>query len=129
MAKKTLRFEEVKFEIAPDAFVGPYTCHKKKTILRNREVMVGSIPVSAQVWMCAVCKKEYIDFDQAKKWEAIWTVEMLLKKKHVSMKRSLNYDGKMFFLRIPKEVTKDWKKGQTADITFLSNKKFLVEVE
>ena len=61
--------------------------------------------------------------------EDIWTVEKFLKDDVITMKRSLNYDGKMFFLRFPIELTKKWKKGQFVDITPIDSNRFIVEVK
>ena len=131
MAKKALRGEKVKqvgFEIDKDAFFGPFKCHSK-TKLVAKKVSIGENVFAYSAWQCAKCKKEYLDSGQAKKMEDIWTVEKFLKDDVITMKRSLNYDGKMFFLRFPIELTKKWKKGQFVDITPIDSNRFIVEVK
>ena len=121
--------EEVKFEIDKNAFSGPFKCHGMRTRLISKKIDVNGNVFPYSAWKCRKCKKEFLDSDQAKKLEAIWTIEKMLKGNILSMKRSINYDGKMFFLRFPKELTKEWKKGQYADIKFIDANKFIVEVK
>ena len=61
--------------------------------------------------------------------EDIWTIQKLLEDNAKVMKRSLNFDGKMFFIRFPKELTGRWKKGQHADIKFVDSNRFIIEVK
>lgn len=121
--------EEVKFEIDKGAFSGPFKCHGIKTKLISKKIDVNGDVFSYSAWKCGKCGKEFLDSKQAKKLEAIWTIEKMLKDDILSMKRSINYDGKMFFLRFPKELTKKWKKGQYADIKLIDTNKFIVEVK
>lgn len=121
--------KEINFKIDKDAFKGPFRCHNQKTKLIEKQLSLAGDIFSYSVWLCLKCKKEYLDTDQAKKLEAIWMFEKILNNKILSMKRNLNYDGKMFFLRFPKELTKEWKKGQHADIKLLEKNKFIVEVK
>ena len=50
-------------------------------------------------------------------------------KKIIEIERKINFDGKTFFLRFPKEITKNWHKGSTADIKVLGTDEFLVKVK
>ena len=120
--------EEVKFEIDKDAFSGPFKCHNANTKLADKKLSVNGNVFSYKVWKCAKCGKEYLDTEQAKRLEDIWTIEKLLKDEALAMKRSVNFDGKMFFIRFPKEFTKKWKRGQHADIKFVDSKRFIVEI-
>jgi len=83
--------------------------------------------VPAQV--CQNCGEEYVDNLQAKKLETIWAVEKLMRDDVLCMERSLNYDGKMFFLRFPKELTKNWHKGGNACIKMIDTKRLIVEIK
>ncbi len=121
--------EEVKFEISKDAFSGPFKCHGANTKITNKELAVNGNVFSYDVWKCPKCKKEYLDTRQAKRLEGIWAAEKLLKEDNISMKRSVNFDGKMFFIRFPKELTKKWKRGQHANIKFVDSNRFIVEIE
>jgi|SRR3989344_2059262 len=131
MAKKALpkKMKEVKFEIDKEAFNGPFTCHKKKTVLTQKKMSVQGNVFSYSTWRCQICGEDYLDSKQAERLEMIWTFEKLMKNSLLSMKRSLNYDGKMFFLRFPKELTKDWKKGLEAEMKIIDKNKILIEVK
>jgi len=127
MAKKSLQGEKMKFEIDKDAFKGPFKCHVK-TKLTNKKISVDGNVFSYTVWRCPKCSKEYLDTSQAKRLEVIWTFEKLLNDDALCMERSLNYDGKMFFLRFPKELSKNWHKGK-ACIKMIDTKRFVVEIK
>ncbi len=132
MAKKAVqgkKMKHVEFEVDREAFSGPFRCHGTETKLIPKKISVNGNVFAYSAWKCGKCKKEFLDSSQAKKLETIWTMEKMLKDNLLIMKRSLNYDGKMFFLRFPKELTKKWKKGQNADIKFLDTNKFIVEIK
>jgi len=121
--------EDVHFEIDKDAFSGPFKCHGRNTKIASKKLSVNGNVFSYEVWKCAKCGKEYLDSRQAKRLEDVWTIEKLLKDDALTMRRSVNFDGKMFFIRFPKELTKRWKKGRYADIKFIDSKRFIVEIE
>ena len=123
--------EEVKFSISKDAFKGPFTCHGKKTVLANKKLSFNGIEHSYSVWRCKACKKEYLDSDEGKKLERLWIFKGLMEDKLITMERNMNYDGKTYFFRFPKELTKDFHKGDPVDIKLLTpdGKMFLVEVK
>ncbi|MBU0627970.1 MAG: hypothetical protein KKC75_02180 [Nanoarchaeota archaeon] len=121
--------EEVKFEVDKGAFKGPFKCHGMNTKLVSKEMSIDGNVFAYSVWKCAKCSKEYLDSSQARKMEAIWTFEKMAKDDVLSMERALNYDGKMFFIRFPKELTKNWKQGDNACIKMIDTKRFLVEVK
>ena len=130
MAKKALQGETmVNFTVDKDAFNGPFKCDGEKTRLVNKKISIDGNTFSHSVWKCRKCKKEYLDSKQAKRMQTIWAFEKMLKEDVLSMDRSLNYDGKMFFLRFPKELTKTWHKGQNACIKMIDTKRMLVEIK
>ncbi len=119
---------EVKFKVDKNAFKGPFTCHGKRTINKYKTKKIGGLDFSYEVWQCQKCKEEYVDSKQSKKLEKIWLIEKMLEDKAVEIHRAVNFDGKTYFLRFPKDVTKKWHKGITADIKLLSSDEFLVKV-
>jgi len=132
MAKKALqgeKMEEVKFEIDKNAFKGPFRCHGVKTRLVSKKTHINGNIFSYSIWKCPKCGEEYVDNLQAKKLETIWAVEKLMRDDVLCMERSLNYDGKMFFLRFPKELTKNWHKGGNACIKMIDTKRLIVEIK
>ncbi|MBR9699382.1 hypothetical protein GOV09_02915 [Candidatus Woesearchaeota archaeon] len=124
MAKKTVQKED--FTVEKGAFQGPFNCHGKTALLR-REMHIDGNTFSYMVWSCRKCKKDYLDSSQAKRMELLWAVEKLLKNEE-GIKRSINHDGKMFFLRFPKEFTRGWKKGNEAEIIPVDSTTFIVEI-
>ena len=122
--------EEVHFEIDKNAFKGPFTCCGRKTKKMTKETSYRGLDVSYDTWKCAKCGKEYLESDQSKKLEKIWTLEMFFEGKAPKMERSLNYDGKTYFVRFPKDLTENWarqKKGK-AILTMLTPEKYFVEI-
>jgi hypothetical protein len=128
MAKKIIQGEKMKFSVDKDAFKGPFKCHGVNTKLVSKKISVDGNIFSYSVWRCSKCSKEYLDSSQAKRLEIIWAFEKMLKDDVLCMERSLNYDGKMFFLRFPKEISKNWHKGENACIKMIDTKRFIVEV-
>ena len=56
-------------------------------------------------------------------------MKRLLNKKIIEIERAVNFDGKTFFLRFSKEITKNRQyKDITADIKVLSCDEFFVKV-
>lgn len=123
--------EEVKFQIDKDAFKAPFSCHGKKTVLVDKKISFDGLDFKYSVWQCNKCKKEYLDSEQGKKLEKFWILKRLLEDKIITIERNINYDGKTYFFRFPKELTKDWHKDDLVDIKLLSpeGKMFLVEVK
>lgn len=69
--------EEVKFKIDKDSFKGPFECHGKKTVLTDKKTSYGDIEFAYNVWQCGKCKKEYLDFQQGRRYE-----KFLIEVKH-----------------------------------------------
>ena len=120
--------EEVHFEIDKGAFKGPFTCCGKKTRRSVKHTQINGINFTHVVWQCGKCRKEYLDSQQPGRLERIWTLQMLLEGKCLKIERALNYDGKAYFVRFPKDLTGAWAKKKKAIITMLTPEKFLVEI-
>lgn len=123
--------EEVKFTIDKDAFKGPFTCHGKKTVLAEKKISYGGIEFKYNVWQCRKCKKNYVDSEQAKRYEKFLLMKRLLEENPITIERNMNYDGKAFFFRFPKELTNNLRKEDIVDIKLLSTdgRMFLVEIK
>ena len=137
MAKKAIQkkekirqndlIEEVDFDIDKSAFKGPFTCHGK-TKLMKKAMKLKNCSFKYEMWQCPKCRKEYLDQEQSKKMERIWTIQKLMENKLINIKRKLNHDGKSFFFRFPAEFTKSWTKGKEASISVMANDEFLVRI-
>lgn len=120
--------KEVKFEIDKDAFKGPFVCHNSETKKIKKIISINGFDFKYEAWHCNKCKKDFLDTDQAKRLENIWTIEKILDNKLISIERNVNFDGKTFFVRFPVEITKKWHKGVRADIKLLSPEEFFVKI-
>ena len=122
---------EVRLDIDTDAFKFPIKCCGKATELADKKISYKNLEFSYHVWRCPKCKKEYLDTEQAKKLEKFWTIERLLEDRTIHIERAMNFDGKTFFFRFPKELTKGWQKGDLVDIKLVTpeNKLFLIEIK
>ncbi len=116
------------FEIDKNAFKGPFTCCGQKTRRAIKKVSIKGLQFTYDAWRCSKCGKEYLDTKQAGIMEKFWGMQMLLEGKAPTMERSLNYDGKAYFVRFPKDLTGSWNKGKKATITMLTPEKYFVEI-
>ena len=125
--------KEVKFKIDENSFKGgqPFKCHGRNTVLADKKISFNNFDFTYSAWQCKKCKKEYMDFEQAKKFEKFLIMKKLLEDNLITIERNMNYDGKTFFFRFPKELTKDLHKDDLVDIKLLSpeGKMFLVEIK
>ncbi|MBI2143939.1 hypothetical protein HYU17_02190 [Candidatus Woesearchaeota archaeon] len=121
---------EVHVTIASDAFSKPITCCSRKTKKATKGMSLKGQKVTYDVWKCGKCEEEYLDSQQAEKLEDIWAIQKFLEGKSPTMERSLNYDGKTYFVRFPKDLTAGWakQKKEKARLTMLSPDRYLVEV-
>jgi len=123
--------KEVKFKIDKDAFKGPFTCHNKKTILETKRTSFNDIEFNYSVWKCKKCGKEYLDSEQGRRFEKFLIIKKLLEGNLITIERNMNYDGKTFFFRFPKELTNNLHKEDLVDIKLLSTdgRMFLIEIK
>lgn len=125
--------EEVKFKIDENSFKGgvPFKCHGKNSILIDKKVSFNDFEFTYPVWQCSKCKKEFLDFDQAKRYEKFLIMKKLLEENLITIERNMNFDGKTYFFRFPKELTSNLHKDDLVDIKLLSTdgRMFLVEIK
>lgn len=119
---------EVKVTIAKDACKKPIRCCGKLAEKALKKMSYVGLEFTYDVWRCSKCGKDYIDTKQAERMEKFWQIQMLLEGKSPTMERSLNYDGKTFFVRFPKDLTSGWKGKEKARMTMLTPEKYLVEI-
>ena len=97
-------------------------------LLEEKKISYGDLDFTYNIWQC---KKEYLDFEQARKYEKFLIMKKVLQDKLITIERSMNYDGKTFFFRFPKELTGNLHKEDLVDIKLLSTdgRMFLVEIK
>ena len=123
--------EEVKFKIDDNSFKGPFNCHGKKTILIDKKTSFDDLEFNYPIWKCKKCGKEYLDFEQCRKFEKFLIMKKLLEEDPITMERGMNFDGKTYLFRFPKELTNNLHKEDLVDIKLLSTdgRMFLVEIK
>jgi len=123
--------EEIKFVIDKDAFKGPFICHSKKTILEDKKVSFNDLNFNYSIWKCKKCGKEYLDSEQGRRFEKFLIIKKLLEDNLITIERNMNFDGKTYFFRFPKELTNNLHKDDLVDIKLLTpdGKTFLVEIK
>ncbi len=127
--EEDVRDEEIQLEVDENAFEGPFTCCDTKTEKTTKKRKYKGLEYTYEVWECPNCGEEYLDPEQASRLEKFWIIEMLLEDKEITIERSLNYDGKNYFFRFPKDLTQNWNKEGKVKIKVLEPDKFLVEIE
>ncbi|MBI2134969.1 hypothetical protein HYU09_03185 [Candidatus Woesearchaeota archaeon] len=125
--------EEVKLKIDESSFKGgvPFKCHGKNSILIDKRVSFNDFEFTYPAWQCSKCKKEFLDFEQAKRYEKFLIMKRSLEQNLITIERNMNFDGKTFFFRFPKELTNNLSKKDLVDIKLLTpdGRMFLVEIK
>ena len=122
-------FERIDFKVDKKAFERRIECCGKLTRRVFRKVNYKGLVFSYDVWKCNKCDEEYLDNKQAERLEKLWTIQKIIDDSLITMERTVNFDGKAYFFRFPKEITKDWGKNKIAEIKLINPSTFLVEVK
>jgi len=141
MANKTIQKEELEeikeeditekadFEIDKDAFRGPFICCNQETARIKKIFSLKGMEFTYEVWHCNKCNKDYLDDTQGQRFDKLLLIQKLLDENLIILERSVNFDGKTFFVRFPSQITKNWKKGSHAHIKILGPDEYLIKVE
>lgn len=122
-------FERVKFKVDKKAFEHRIVCCGKQTKKVFRKENYKGLAFSYDVWKCSKCGEEYLDNKQAERLEKLWTIQKIIDDSLITIERTVNFDGKTYFFRFPKEITKDWGRNKIAEIKLINPMTFLVEVK
>jgi hypothetical protein len=126
--------EEVKFTFRKDAFKDKKlhcdVCgFEMKKIKTSMNLPNTDLRISLDLHKCKKCDVEYLNGEQAKKFDRALMIAKALSKDGLLFERSLNSDGDNYIFRFPAQLTKGWKKHQKVDINPLSSTDFLVKVK
>lgn len=110
-------------------YQAPFRCCYEPAKKVIKKMSYNGLDYSNDIWQCGVCGKEFIDSQQAQKMEKFLFIEKLLNGNLISMKRKMNFDGKTFFFRFPKEISQNWGRDSSAEIKIVTPETFLVEVK
>ena len=127
--RKKNTWKGIKVNISLDAFEGPFRCCNQLTKRARKQTNYKGLSFSYEVWKCSKCGEDYLDNQQAKRLEGFWTMQKIIDNQLITLERNLNFDGKTYFFRFPQELTKNWNKGQIAEIKLIDSNTFLVEVK
>lgn len=126
--------EEVKFTFSKDAFkdndIHCDECGSKMKRVRTLvDLPVTDLKVTIELFRCEKCGVEYLNGEQAKKFDKVLIITKALSEKGLSFERSLNSDGDNYLFRFPVVLTKGWSKYNKVDINPLTATEFLVRVK
>jgi len=126
--------EEVKFEFEKDAFKDKQLhCDICNIKMKKIKILINipntNLKHNLEVYKCPKCNTEYLNGEQAKKFDKALVLAKALSEKGIIFERSLNNDGDNFFFRFPAQLTKGWKRYQKVDINPLTATDFLIRVK
>lgn len=58
----------------------------------------------------------------------LFLLDAIKDKPRMKFERSVNYDGKSFFIRFPKELTENWNKKMITEIMLIANNELVIHV-
>ena len=123
--------EKIKIKIGKGAFKGSLHCPKckleMKKVITDLDLMDDKITLHLEAYKCIKCGRERLSEEQAIKLDQIMLMIDAMKEKiRFKFERVANYDGRNWFIRFPVEITRNWNRQMTANITPLSQKDFLI---
>jgi len=126
--------EQVKFTFSKDAFKDKdLTCWECEHKMKRIKTLIGlpntNLKATIEVFRCDKCNTEYLNGEQAKRFDKVLMITKALTEKGIMFERSLNNDGDNYLFRFPAQLTKGWKKYQKVDINPLSATEFLIKVK
>ncbi len=125
--------EEITLNIKEKAFEHPAMCvrckKKMKEIQTDFELPGGELTLHLAASKCLSCGKETLTMKQAEKLqEMLLLIDAVKDKSRLKFERSINHDGKSFFIRFPKEITENWKKNMITEIMPINNNQIIIHV-
>ena len=126
--------EAVNVRFAKDAFKAKSlhcgTCQRKTKRVSTEIIMPsGFVSIRLDVWRCSKCKKEYLNFEEAKKLDRALIISRAMAPEAFSTKRALSFDGDNYIVRIPADVARNLGKKPHADLTPLSSRELLIHLD
>ena len=125
---------EVKFTFSKDAFgdkeLSCWECRGKMARVRTLiDLPDTDLKATIEIFRCDKCNVEYLNGEQAKKYDKVLMIAKAFSRNGFMFERSLNSDGDNYLFRFPAQLTKGWKKHQKVDINPLSATDFFVSVK
>lgn len=126
--------EDAKFTFGKEAFKAKSLYCDECNSKMNQEVMEIEIPNSSlsiklNAFRCIKCKKEYLNFEEAKKLDRVFILSRLMNAESYKIRKSLSFDGDNYIFRIPVTMARKLGKKPYADMVPLSSKDLLIHLD
>jgi len=125
---------EAKFTFSKNAFRDKELTCDNCNVRMKRVRMVIDLPntelkASIEVFRCGKCNTEYLNGEQAKKFDKALILAKALSEQGLVFERALNNDGDNYLFRFPAQLTRGWKRYNKIDINPLTATEFLIKVK
>ena len=87
------------------------------------------LSVKLNVFRCAKCKKEYLNFEEARKLDRALLISRMTSYDGFKIRKSLSFDGDNYIFRIPVDVARSLGKHPHADMIPLSSRDLLIHLD
>ncbi len=128
------KLKSVRFTFHKDAFrARKMYCDGCNRKMRLEETMMtlpdGFVSVRLKVFKCGKCRKEYLNFEEAKKLGHALALSKAMRQEGYKIRKSLSFDGDNYVFRIPVDITRNLGKNPHADLVPLSSKELLIHID
>lgn len=133
LKQEDIEVRNIKLKIEPDAWKKSVTCQKcnkkmEKTVI-DMELPDGEITIHLEGYKCSGCGRERLNGEQAEKLDYLMALlDAVQNRTKWKFTRAMNYDGHNWFVRLPNELTKKWKKKVKSDIIPLTKDSYLLHL-
>lgn len=127
------KLEGAKFKFSKEAFRAKSSycseCKKKMNIVKiEMDFPNSSMYLKIDVFRCDICKKEYLNFEEAKKLDKALIISRLMNEDSYRIKKSLSFDGNNYIFRIPAGIAKNLGKNPNVEMVPISSKDLLIHI-
>lgn len=125
--------EDVEFTFDTDAFKAPALhCDGCGREMRKKQIEMALedkfLKVSLNVFRCAHCNTEYLNFEEARKLDKALVLSRLMNNRGFTIKKSLSFDGDNYIFRVPVDIARNLGKDACVEISPLSSRDMLVHL-
>ncbi|HLC57500.1 MAG TPA: hypothetical protein VJH95_02930 [Candidatus Nanoarchaeia archaeon] len=127
------KLEPAEFKFDKNAFKSEHlTCDDCNAEMKKTEIEMGmpdkSLVARLSAFQCPKCKKEYLNFEEAKKLDKALMLSRLMSNEGFKITKSLSFDGDNYIFRIPVEITRNLGKKPYAEMVPLSSRELLIHL-
>ncbi len=128
------RLEDAKFTFGKDAFKSKSLhCDSCNNIMNQEmieiEIPNSSLSIKLNAFRCTRCKKEYLNFEEAKKLDRALILSRLMHNDSYKIKKPLSFDGDNYIFRIPVTMARKLGKKPSVEMTPLSSRDLLIHLD